>query len=113
MYTDDISSSHESGFIITDVPDHFGAFLITQSKKHRHRANIIKTRSFSQSNIQSFKDSLDKQYFQFINNIECPNAANNEFIKFYSNIFNKWFPARESISTRFLKRESLGLLLAT
>ena len=79
IYTNDISSTHHSGIIITDVADHFGTFLITHNEKH-HRATSIKTRSFSQANIQLFKENLDAQSFQFIHNIKCPNTAYDEFI---------------------------------
>lgn len=116
IYTNDISSTHHSGIIITDVADHFGTFLITQNKKQRHRAAIVQTRSFSQANIQIFKDNLAKLNFQFINGIECPNVAYNEFIKLYSTLFNKSFPLRNSISSNFMKREpwfTIGLLTSS
>jgi len=32
IYINDISSTHHSGIIITDVTDHFGTFLITQNQ---------------------------------------------------------------------------------
>ena len=51
IYTNNISSTHHSGIIITDVADHFRTFLIIQNKKQCHRSSIIKTKSFSQSNI--------------------------------------------------------------
>ena len=73
IYTNDISSTHHSGIIITDVADHFGT-----------------------SNIQLFKENLDAQNFQFMNNIECPNNAYNEFIRIYSAVFSKSFPFHEA-----------------
>jgi len=55
--------------------------------------------------IELFKETLDAQHFQFINTIEGPNAAYDEFIKIYSALLNKSFPFRESNSSRFLKQE--------
>ena len=66
---------------------------------------VVKTRSLSQANIQLFKENLDAQNFQFINNIESPNTAYDEFMKIYSAISNKSFPLHESNSSRFLKRQ--------
>ena len=105
IYINDISSTHHSGIIITDVADHFGTFLITKNKKQRQRSPILKTRSLSQANIQIFKDNLDKLNFRFINDIECPNIAYNEFMNLYITLFNKSFPLRNSTSSNSMKRE--------
>ena len=91
----------------------FWNVLITHNEKQHHKATVVKTRSFSQANIRVFKENLDAQNFQFINNIECPNTAYDEFMKIYSAIFNKSFPLHES---RFLKRQPLltsGLLTSS
>jgi len=86
------------------------------NKKQRHRSSIIKMLSFSQANIHIFKENLDKLDFRFINDIECPNVAYNEFIQLYSTIFNKSFPLRNSTSSNFMKREpwfTTGLLTSS
>ena len=49
--------------IIGDVVDHFVTFLIAQNENQHHNATVAKTRSFSQANIQLFKENLDVQDF--------------------------------------------------
>ena len=113
IYTNDITSSHHSGIIVTDVADHFGTFLITQHKHKHHYSPNIKVRSFSQANIQYFKETLENTDFTCISNMTCPNMAYNKFMKLYSNLFNNSFPLRDAKLSKTIKREpwfTIGLL---
>ena len=75
MYTNDITSSHNSGIIINDVADHFGTFCIFQGKLKKSKQSKIKKRSFKQSNVETFRRKLDAIDFTCIMNIDCPNIA--------------------------------------
>lgn len=117
IYTNDVTSVGYSGIIITDVADHFGTFYITRGKHKHIETSKIKIRILSRNNINKFKTLLDQTDFSHILQIACPNTAYNEFVKLYTEAFEKSFPLRQkSNKTNNIKREpwfTIGLLISS
>ena len=68
--------------------------------------NINKSRCFSEHNIHTFKDILEKTNFEHINQINDANAAYKEFMILYHEAFDKAFPLRNvTYKNKRIKRE--------
>jgi hypothetical protein len=94
FYTNDITGNGSSGIINNDVADNSGTFYISKSNisHENHACNTY--RSFSETNISSFKNNLDQCNFNTILQTTCPNDAYNEFMNLYKNAFEKAFPLK-------------------
>ncbi len=107
IYTNSITSTGHSGIIITDVADHFGTFyLVNSTKTNNSSRNKIRKRTFSDNNIELFKNKLNQTDFINLFHIMCPDEAYHEFMNIYVEAFNTSFPIIEIPSkTAYLKRE--------
>ncbi len=106
MYTSDITSSYHSGIIINDVAGHFGTFCIFHSKGKRNNETTIRRRSFCPNNVANFRTVLSETSFEHIMNLDCPNAAYNDFLQLYLSAFERSFPLREiNLRSKHTKRE--------
>ena len=106
IYTNNIIHPGSSGIIINDVADHFGTFHISTNKRNVKLKNINKSRCFSEHNIHTFKDILEKTNFEHINQINDANAAYKEFMILYHEAFDKAFPLRNvTYKNKRIKRE--------
>lgn len=106
IYINDTSNVNNSGIIITDVADHFGTFYSTNDARTSSKNKFITTRSFSDTNVNKFRNYLDQMNFINVFNLDCPNDAYNEFITLYKMAFDKAFPIRNiKITKNHVKRE--------
>ncbi len=106
LYSNSITSIGKSGIIITDVADHFGTFFISNGQRQRQKIVKRQKRSFSQNNINKFKEALKQINFSHISRIDCPNRAYNEFIIIYLKLFEESFPLHDyNLGSNFVKRE--------
>ncbi len=93
IYTNSVTATGHSGIIITDVADHFGTFYLVMSNKMNNQSrNKIKKRTFSDINIETFRNKLNQTDFTNLCQIICPNEAYNEFMNLYVDAFNTSFP---------------------
>ena len=118
IYTNNPSTSTNSGIIITDVADHFGTFYSVSDEKRTSKTNQCKkTRFYAASNLLNFKQLLDDTDFSHILQINCPSESFNEFTAIYKCAFDKAFPWKSvKINKKFIKREpwlTSGLLTSS
>ena len=117
IYTNNITTTGNSGIIITDVADHFGTFHISNIKNNNKSRSTNKGRLFSENNINKFKETLHQIDFQHVLAIMCPNEAYNEFYRLYKIAFETSFPFRVFRNNNtFIKREpwfTKGLLISS
>ncbi len=117
IYTNDITSSYNSGIIINDIADHFGIFCIFQGKSKPNIQTSTKRRSFSTENITMFKNMLNETDFGEILNTECPDSAYCKFQKLYLAAFDNSFPLCDfNVIPKYIKREpwfTSGLLTSS
>lgn len=105
-----------SGILISDLSDHFGVFsVINLLNKDKTSKPISKPyRSYSQANINIFKELLSKTDFSPILAIACPNNAYNTFMNTYKEYHDIAFPeTNKTIPKKYLKRSpwiSAGLI---
>ena len=106
MYTNDITSTYNSGIVINDVADHFGTFCLFHGKMKKSIPAKQKKRSFNSNNIETFQTKLRETDFSEIVNIECPNIAYNTFLRLYLIAFNDSFPLRDvNVRSKYIRRE--------
>ena len=106
MYTNDITSTYNSGIVINDVADHFGTFCLFHGKMKKSIPAKQKKRSFNSNNIETFQTKLRETDFSEIVNIECPNIAYNTFLRLYLIAFNDSFPLRDvNVRSKYVRRE--------
>ena len=118
IYTNNPSTSTNSGIIITDVADHFGTFYSESDTKRTSKTNKCKkTRFYTANNLLNFKKLLDDADFSHILQINCPNESFNEFTAIYKCAFDKAFPLKSvKINKKYIKREpwvTSGLLTSS
>ena len=117
FYTNDMPSNSNSGIILNDVADHFGTFYISKSNISHENPDYCTYRSFSESNVNTFKNNLEQCNFNAIHQTSCPNDAYNKFMNLYKNAFEKAFPLKRSkIQRKNITREpwfTTGLLASS
>jgi exonuclease III len=64
IWTDNITDFYTSGIITTHISDHFAPFCFLNNSKSKDRPKYIKTRNFSDENINSFRNLLAQANFQ-------------------------------------------------
>ena len=60
MYTNSICKAPKSGFMLTDVGDHFGIFQCVKCKSTHSANSTIKKRLFLDNNVKLFRMYLDE-----------------------------------------------------
>ena len=106
IYTNNVSS-FSSGIIVTDLADHFGTYLSTNTKIKHKITHAKQTRIFSDTNINLFNDLLKNTDFSCITELRCPNLAYEEFISLYKSAFEQAFPLKTiRPNKKFTKREA-------
>jgi len=101
IITNNLKSKHiYTGIIKTDISDHFPIFLLTDidtNFKNDKKEKIIKTRVYSEFNIQNFRKYLQEQNWELLTETNDVNSAYELFLKLFSKQYNKAFPQVEKI----------------
>ena len=94
IYTNDLSTSYNSGIIITDLADHFGVFTISHKTNSVYSSEVKKVRIMTDENIAKFNNLLQNSDFSNIMHHDSCNNAYNEFINIYRGEFENAFPIK-------------------
>ena len=92
------NTSLKKGIIKTSISDHFAMFVAIKlsNEKTKNQEIKIKKRIFSNKNKESFKQDLQKVYWEELNILNCTKTLYKPFIKLFSNIYDKNFPLLET-----------------
>ena len=79
----------------SDLADHFPVFAYFRDDDipHSKTKNLLK-RSFSETNLNNFNESLSNIHWSKLLNQEDPNESYNGFISEYSKLFQSCFPLK-------------------
>ena len=94
LYTNDLTSSYNSGIVLTDLADHFGIFSFCTKPKKIMGTKAKEIRVMSDQNIDNFIVMLQNTSFDNITQCDCVNSAYNLFISKYKSAFNASFPLK-------------------
>ena len=92
IYSNATSQNYDSGIIISDVAEHFGAFYASRKYSSKNLPTYTRTRQMKQVNISNFKELLSSTEFNTVLSDECPNSAYNTFLHIYKHAYDKAFP---------------------
>ena len=92
ILTNDISASHETGIIISDVSDHFFTFIDINKKTNKVETKPVKRRSFTEQNINMFKSYLRDLSWADVTNENNVDASFNNFWRDFNMLFELCFP---------------------
>ena len=93
IFCNDIEiSKYINGIFYTDISDHYPIFCININCLNSKNDCIIKTRQYTQKNIENFKTKLTDTDWSIIYESNNANEAFTLFYKLYSSLYNECFP---------------------
>ena len=94
-----------SGIIISDISDHFGIFSVVKNCSKVPKSNSISYRTFNETNMNAFKNSLDQTDFACVLEDNNSDTAYDKFMNLYMNSYNLSFPIKTcKIPTKYIKK---------
>ncbi len=94
VYTNILSYPTTSGIIITDVADHFGTFHLVSEKNTKVSTTPKYRRSYSETNINQFRQYLSQLNFDEVTNEPCTNNSYDTFLALHKGAFDLAFPQK-------------------
>ena len=95
IFTNVLTKKINSGVCVTDITDHYPIFQITNSLDIKHISpKSFCSRSFSQVNINCFKNHLQLTNWDQVLEETSPVNAYNKFFDKFMDLYNKCFPVR-------------------
>ena len=92
IWTNSLNDFYSSGIITTHISDHYAPFHFLNNSKVVNRPKFIKTRNFSNENINSFKTLLEQANFQStFNEQQNPQIAYDKFHEIFFTLFDAHF----------------------
>ena len=104
IFTNIENNVQMSGILFTDLSDHLPVFLICKNKetntngKSKDQTNMI--RHINENHIRQFREDIESENWQHVNDIHKPNESYNTFKKAFTDKYNKHFPLRHIKTTR-------------
>ena len=96
IFTNIPQQSHVSGILYTDISDHLPIFAINESislnRKCIHSSRSFQCRTFSDSNLATFRGRLRETEWDEIFTTQCCDEAYSRFISILTNLYNDSFP---------------------
>ena len=95
IFTNSVSRNIFSGIVLNDLSDHFPVFAYFRDDNISHsKAKKLFKRSFSDTNLHNFNESLSNIDWSKLLNQKDPNESYNGFINEYSKLFQSCFPLK-------------------
>ena len=106
-----------SGIVITDIADHFGTFCVIENKRSHRKATATCFQSFTESNIDKFKEVLQNADYSTIYNTTTVNDAYKNYICIFQSAYETIFPIKtKRKNKKYIKKEpwmTQGLLTSS
>jgi len=95
IFTNVLSKQIKSGVCVVNITDHYPIYQITNSLDIKTTCpNSVFSRSFNQSNMNSFKNHLELTNWDNVMNANSPQDAYTNFTTRFNSLYNRCFPLR-------------------
>ena len=92
ILTNSTLRSHETYVICSKLSDHFPLLHLLNFNKTKLKHAKYESRNFSPDNIQKFKNALKDFNWNHVTELNCTQAATNNFLSSFDTIYNAYFP---------------------
>jgi len=94
VLTNDISGSHVSRILTTNISDHFPILYVLKSGRVPCENKKIQCRDFSNRNIETFKNNLQNINWDVLMDYQDVDDSYNYFLDNFIDLFNMFFPIK-------------------
>ena len=112
LLTNEIKDNYVCGILLSDISDHFPTFHILYEAVEPSSPKFICSRSFSQSNVDNFTNSLRNLSWNDVLSSPATQTSYDNFHGTFFDLFNFHFPLSKKNSTKISIKKIHGCQLA-
>ena len=100
IFTNNLSTMHESAVLIADISDHYPLLLFSDLPFHDSLNTKIQSRNFCDANKLKFRTDLQNEQWDAVLRESSPDAAYTIFLNIIKTHYNNSFPIRETSASK-------------